>query len=101
MVAGGVESELLHTYVRVDPLDVLILCVRLAVLVAVILTVPVVLFPVIPPLKFHTTVNFYFFQQIIILDNLETKEIKLQIIQSKWEKLLSRLVWLGKVKSVL
>ncbi|XP_069560436.1 sodium-coupled neutral amino acid transporter 3-like [Brachyistius frenatus] len=43
---GGVESELLHTYIRVDPLDVLILCVRLAVLVAVTLTVPVVLFPI-------------------------------------------------------
>ncbi|XP_061530756.1 sodium-coupled neutral amino acid transporter 3-like [Phycodurus eques] len=43
---GAVESELLHTYSRVDPLDVLILCVRLAVLVAVTLTVPVVLFPI-------------------------------------------------------
>ncbi|XP_073326175.1 sodium-coupled neutral amino acid transporter 3-like [Pagrus major] len=43
---GGVESELLHTYSRVDPLDVLVLCVRLAVLVAVTLTVPVVLFPI-------------------------------------------------------
>uniref|UniRef100_A0AAQ5XJB8 Amino acid transporter transmembrane domain-containing protein n=1 Tax=Amphiprion ocellaris TaxID=80972 RepID=A0AAQ5XJB8_AMPOC len=43
---GAVESELLHTYSRVDPLDVLVLCVRLAVLVAVTLTVPVVLFPV-------------------------------------------------------
>uniref|UniRef100_A0A669CR01 Solute carrier family 38 member 5 n=1 Tax=Oreochromis niloticus TaxID=8128 RepID=A0A669CR01_ORENI len=43
---GAVESELLHTYIRVDPLDVLILCVRLAVLVAVTLTVPVVLFPI-------------------------------------------------------
>ncbi|MED6289746.1 hypothetical protein CHARACLAT_006133 [Characodon lateralis] len=42
----GVEAELLHTYSRVDPLDVLILCVRLAVLVAVTLTVPVVLFPI-------------------------------------------------------
>lgn len=40
------ESELLHTYSQVDPLDVLVLCVRLAVLVAVTLTVPVVLFPV-------------------------------------------------------
>lgn len=40
------ESELLHTYSRVDPLDTLILCVRLAVLVAVTLTVPVVLFPI-------------------------------------------------------
>ncbi|KAK5864071.1 hypothetical protein PBY51_001045 [Eleginops maclovinus] len=43
---GSVESELLHTYSQVDALDVLMLCVRLAVLVAVILTVPVVLFPI-------------------------------------------------------
>uniref|UniRef100_A0A8C5B8G2 Sodium-coupled neutral amino acid transporter 3-like n=1 Tax=Gadus morhua TaxID=8049 RepID=A0A8C5B8G2_GADMO len=42
----GVEPELLHTYSQVDPLDVLFLCVRLAVLVAVTLTVPVVLFPI-------------------------------------------------------
>uniref|UniRef100_A0A7N8WK16 Sodium-coupled neutral amino acid transporter 3-like n=1 Tax=Mastacembelus armatus TaxID=205130 RepID=A0A7N8WK16_9TELE len=40
------EAELLHTYSMVDPLDTLILCVRLAVLVAVTLTVPVVLFPI-------------------------------------------------------
>lgn len=40
------ESELLHTYSQVDALDVLVLLVRLAVLVAVTLTVPVVLFPV-------------------------------------------------------
>ncbi|XP_072102895.1 sodium-coupled neutral amino acid transporter 3-like isoform X1 [Mobula birostris] len=43
---GSVEPELLHTYNKVDPLDTLILCVRLAVLVAVTLTVPVVLFPI-------------------------------------------------------
>ncbi|CAL9703769.1 unnamed protein product [Knipowitschia caucasica] len=43
---GHTEPELLHTYSRVDPLDTLILCVRLAVLVAVTLTVPVVLFPI-------------------------------------------------------
>ncbi|XP_040009662.1 sodium-coupled neutral amino acid transporter 3-like isoform X2 [Xiphias gladius] len=43
---GAVESELLHTYIRVGSGDVLILCVRLAVLVAVTLTVPVVLFPI-------------------------------------------------------
>ncbi|KAM7411457.1 hypothetical protein PAMA_021447 [Pampus argenteus] len=43
---GAVEPELLHTYSRVDTGDVLILCVRLAVLVAVTLTVPVVLFPI-------------------------------------------------------
>lgn len=40
------ESELLHTYSKVDPFDVLILCVRVAVLTAVTLTVPIVLFPV-------------------------------------------------------
>ncbi|KAL7985952.1 hypothetical protein Chor_011118 [Crotalus horridus] len=43
---GQVESELLHTYSRVDLFDVLILCVRVAVLIAVTLTVPIVLFPV-------------------------------------------------------
>uniref|UniRef100_A0A8D0G781 Solute carrier family 38 member 3 n=1 Tax=Sphenodon punctatus TaxID=8508 RepID=A0A8D0G781_SPHPU len=43
---GQVESELLHTYSYVDPFDVLILCVRVAVLTAVTLTVPIVLFPV-------------------------------------------------------
>lgn len=46
MCAGGVESELLHTYSQAGTLDVLLLCVRVAVLVAVTLTVPVVLFPV-------------------------------------------------------
>uniref|UniRef100_A0A8C9V6U8 Solute carrier family 38 member 3a n=1 Tax=Scleropages formosus TaxID=113540 RepID=A0A8C9V6U8_SCLFO len=43
---GNVEAELLHTYSRIDPYDKLILCVRLAVLTAVTLTVPIVLFPV-------------------------------------------------------
>ena len=46
MPTGRVESELLHTYNKVDPFDVLILCVRVAVLTAVTLTVPIVLFPV-------------------------------------------------------
>lgn len=40
------ESELLHTYSQVYKFDVVLLIVRLAVLTAVILTVPVVLFPV-------------------------------------------------------
>lgn len=44
--ADNVESELLHTYNRIDPYDTLILCVRVAVLTAVTLTVPIVLFPV-------------------------------------------------------
>ncbi|XP_030049814.1 sodium-coupled neutral amino acid transporter 5 [Microcaecilia unicolor] len=43
---GNVEAEMLHTYSKVDPLDKLILGVRVAVLVAVTLTVPVVLFPI-------------------------------------------------------
>ncbi|XP_029466784.1 sodium-coupled neutral amino acid transporter 5 [Rhinatrema bivittatum] len=43
---SNVEAEMLHTYSKVDPLDKLILCVRVAVLVAVTLTVPVVLFPI-------------------------------------------------------
>lgn len=43
---GEVEDELLHTYTRVYTFDTLLLMVRLAVLVAVTLTVPIVLFPV-------------------------------------------------------
>uniref|UniRef100_A0A3P8NI09 Sodium-coupled neutral amino acid symporter 2 n=1 Tax=Astatotilapia calliptera TaxID=8154 RepID=A0A3P8NI09_ASTCA len=41
-----VGDELLHTYTKVYKFDVLLLIVRLAVLTAVTLTVPVVLFPV-------------------------------------------------------
>ncbi|XP_010348478.1 sodium-coupled neutral amino acid transporter 5 [Saimiri boliviensis] len=40
---SSVEAEMLHMYSKKDPL---ILCVRLAVLLAVTLTVPVVLFPI-------------------------------------------------------
>ncbi|XP_048803729.1 sodium-coupled neutral amino acid transporter 4 [Lagopus muta] len=43
---GEVEDELLHTYTRVYTFDALLLSVRLAVLVAVTLTVPLVLFPI-------------------------------------------------------
>ncbi|XP_012707075.1 sodium-coupled neutral amino acid transporter 2 isoform X1 [Fundulus heteroclitus] len=42
----NVESELLHTYSKIYKNDVLLLVVRLAVLAAVTLTVPVVLFPI-------------------------------------------------------
>uniref|UniRef100_A0A8C7F1T1 Sodium-coupled neutral amino acid symporter 2 n=1 Tax=Oncorhynchus kisutch TaxID=8019 RepID=A0A8C7F1T1_ONCKI len=42
----NVEPELLHTYSKVYKSDVILLIVRLAVLTAVTLTVPVVLFPV-------------------------------------------------------
>nr|XP_006242344.1 sodium-coupled neutral amino acid symporter 2 isoform X1 [Rattus norvegicus] len=41
-----VESELLHTYSAIVGTDILLLVVRLAVLVAVTLTVPVVIFPI-------------------------------------------------------
>uniref|UniRef100_A0A669E448 Solute carrier family 38 member 3 n=1 Tax=Oreochromis niloticus TaxID=8128 RepID=A0A669E448_ORENI len=51
---GNVEAELLHTYSRIDPYDTLILCVRVAVLTAVTLTVPIVLFPVSDQMIFPT-----------------------------------------------
>uniref|UniRef100_A0A8C9W0Y3 Sodium-coupled neutral amino acid symporter 2 n=1 Tax=Scleropages formosus TaxID=113540 RepID=A0A8C9W0Y3_SCLFO len=44
--SDNVESELLHTYSKVYKFDVVLLVVRLAVLTAVTLTVPVVLFPI-------------------------------------------------------
>lgn len=56
------ESELLHTYSQVDPLDNLVLCVRLAVLVAVTLTVPVVLFPVSSA---GSSLSFPFFLKLV------------------------------------
>lgn len=75
---GAVESELLHTYSRVDALDVLILCVRLAVLVAVTLTVPVVLFPIrrallqilFPEKPFHWATHIGIAFSLISLVNL-------------------------------
>lgn len=46
----NVEAELLHTFTKVYHFDTLLLLVRLAVLTAVTLTVPIVLFPVsVPP----------------------------------------------------
>uniref|UniRef100_A0A8C2H1R8 Sodium-coupled neutral amino acid symporter 2 n=1 Tax=Cyprinus carpio TaxID=7962 RepID=A0A8C2H1R8_CYPCA len=45
----AVEPELLHTYSKVYSFDVVLLIVRFAVLIAVTLTVPVVLFPVSSP----------------------------------------------------
>ncbi|XP_021038527.1 sodium-coupled neutral amino acid transporter 4 [Mus caroli] len=43
---GDVEDELLHAYSKVYTFDTALLMVRLAVLVAVTLTVPIVLFPI-------------------------------------------------------
>lgn len=42
----NVEAELLHTFTKVYKFDTMLLMVRLAVLTAVTLTVPIVLFPV-------------------------------------------------------
>lgn len=47
--ADNVEAELLHTFTKVYKFDTMLLLVRLAVLTAVTLTVPIVLFPVSPP----------------------------------------------------
>lgn len=44
--ADNVEAELLHTFTKVYKFDTMLLLVRLAVLTAVTLTVPIVLFPV-------------------------------------------------------
>ncbi|CAJ1054239.1 sodium-coupled neutral amino acid transporter 4 [Xyrichtys novacula] len=52
----NVEAELLHTFTKVYKFDTMLLLVRLAVLTAVTLTVPIVLFPIrssINTLLFH------------------------------------------------
>uniref|UniRef100_A0A674A9Q1 Solute carrier family 38 member 3a n=1 Tax=Salmo trutta TaxID=8032 RepID=A0A674A9Q1_SALTR len=71
---GEVESELLHTYSRLDPYDTLILCVRLAVLTAVTLTVPIVLFPVRRAIQqlFFPNKTFYWPRHIAIAFTLLT-----------------------------
>uniref|UniRef100_A0A670JWQ3 Solute carrier family 38 member 5 n=1 Tax=Podarcis muralis TaxID=64176 RepID=A0A670JWQ3_PODMU len=64
----SVEAEMLHTYIKVDAMDKLILSVRLAVLMAVTLTVPVVLFPIrraIQQLLFHKK-DFSWVRHVII-----------------------------------
>ncbi|XP_071358548.1 sodium-coupled neutral amino acid symporter 2 [Trachinotus anak] len=48
-----VEPELLHTYSKIYKFDVVLLIVRLAVLTAVTLTVPVVLFPIRTSINQH------------------------------------------------
>lgn len=45
-ISDHVEAELLHTFTKVYKFDTWLLMVRLAVLTAVTLTVPIVLFPV-------------------------------------------------------
>lgn len=70
--ADMVEPELLHTYSRIDPYDTLILCVRVAVLTAVTLTVPIVLFPVslLPNLSPAISVENHIFVIASLLDRL-------------------------------
>ncbi|XP_072408037.1 sodium-coupled neutral amino acid transporter 4-like [Chiloscyllium punctatum] len=75
---GQVETELLHTFTKVYNFDVLLLCVRLAVLVAVTLTVPIVLFPirtsiqelVCPRRPFNWIRHIIIGTILLILDNL-------------------------------
>uniref|UniRef100_A0A4W6G161 Sodium-coupled neutral amino acid symporter 2 n=1 Tax=Lates calcarifer TaxID=8187 RepID=A0A4W6G161_LATCA len=52
-----VEPELLHTYSRFSGFDVILLIVRLAVLTAVTLTVPVVLFPIRTSINHHLSAS--------------------------------------------
>ncbi|XP_008314291.1 sodium-coupled neutral amino acid symporter 2 isoform X2 [Cynoglossus semilaevis] len=63
-----VEPELLHTYSRVYKYDVLLMIVRLAVLSAVTLTVPVVLFPIRTSINQHVTKSkeFSWIRHIVI-----------------------------------
>ncbi|KAG8510111.1 Sodium-coupled neutral amino acid transporter 2 [Galemys pyrenaicus] len=63
-----VESELLHTYSTVLGTDILLLIVRLAVLVAVTLTVPVVIFPIRSSIThlFCASKDFSWFRHSII-----------------------------------
>lgn len=74
-----VEPELLHTYSKLFKFDVVLLIVRLAVLTAVTLTVPVVLFPVSKTaLRSHSTsyydryiyihINLFYLQNHCIYD---------------------------------
>ncbi|KAM9859539.1 sodium-coupled neutral amino acid transporter 3 [Aulostomus maculatus] len=69
-----VEPELLHTYNRIDPYDTLILCVRVAVLTAVTLTVPIVLFPVRRAIQqmLFPTASFSWLRHIAIAISLLT-----------------------------
>ncbi|XP_041072304.1 sodium-coupled neutral amino acid transporter 4 isoform X1 [Carcharodon carcharias] len=75
---GQVETELLHTFTRVYKFDILVLCVRLAVLVAVTLTVPIVLFPIrtsiqeliFPRRSFNWIRHITIGGILLILDNL-------------------------------
>ncbi|KAJ8007144.1 hypothetical protein DPEC_G00114500 [Dallia pectoralis] len=53
----NVEAELLHTFIKVYRFDTMLLLVRLAVLTAVTLTVPIVLFPI------RSSINTMLFSQ--------------------------------------
>lgn len=55
---GRVEPELLHTYSKVPGAGVIFVIVRLAVLMAVTLTVPIVIFPVSTVIFCVNKINF-------------------------------------------
>ncbi|XP_004638645.1 sodium-coupled neutral amino acid transporter 4 [Octodon degus] len=75
---GEVEDELLHAYSKVYTFDTPLLMVRLAVLVAVTLTVPIVLFPIrtsvitllFPTRPFSWIRHFVIATIIIVLNNV-------------------------------
>ncbi|XP_047404969.1 sodium-coupled neutral amino acid transporter 4 [Sciurus carolinensis] len=75
---GEVEDELLHAYSKVYTFDTPLLMVRLAVLVAVTLTVPIVLFPIrtsvttllFPKRPFSWIRHFLIAAMIIALNNV-------------------------------
>uniref|UniRef100_UPI00358DFDBB sodium-coupled neutral amino acid symporter 2-like isoform X1 n=2 Tax=Myxine glutinosa TaxID=7769 RepID=UPI00358DFDBB len=65
---AGVEDEMLHTYLLVQGFDTAIVLVRIAVIIAVTLTVPVVLFPMRSSLEeiFLPNREFNWFRHIVI-----------------------------------
>ncbi|KAH0518244.1 Sodium-coupled neutral amino acid transporter 4 [Microtus ochrogaster] len=77
-LAGEVEDELLHAYSRVYTFDTPLIMVRVAVLVAVTLTVPIVLFPIrtsvitllFPRRPFSWVKHFLIAAVIIALNNV-------------------------------
>uniref|UniRef100_A0A674E0Z0 Solute carrier family 38 member 4 n=1 Tax=Salmo trutta TaxID=8032 RepID=A0A674E0Z0_SALTR len=62
----NVEAELLHTFTKVYTFDTMLLLVRLAVLTAVTLTVPIVLFPVSTPRHLLKRTRFSWVRHMLI-----------------------------------
>lgn len=76
----NVEAELLHTFTKVYKFDTMLLLVRLAVLTAVTLTVPIVLFPVSTSSPLRTNIR-HKKQQLISLKKRKKKSfVKYQLL---------------------